>query len=104
MELEYLPNGYHKAEEVVIQGQLMFARVGGKWYGLNHRSCDPYHMRNREQRDTFARVVGVTCREVERYVRRVKRERAREELKESLADARVLLQQNGYNVIDTKDR
>lgn len=103
MELKEL-HGHHKAEEVVVFGRLMFAKVEGQWYALTHYSSNPVRMRNREERSTFARAIGVTAKEVEQFVRREKNRRKKEYLTEELRDARALLQANGYNVIDTKDR
>lgn len=104
MKLDMLNPGRHKAEEVVIAGNLAWVKVSGKWFALTHRSCDPVHMRNREMRSSFAHAIGVPVKQVETYVRAEKRKTAKEQLNDALKDARALLQSNGYSVIDRKDR
>lgn len=104
MELKELPHGRHKVEEIVNFHSLGWVKMDGEWYALNRLSASPIRMRNREQRGAFARTIGVPAKEVEAYVRRVKRQRAKDALTEGLRNARALLQANGYNVIDTKDR
>lgn len=104
MELDMLNPGRYKAEEVVVAGNMAWAKVDGKWCAMTYRSSDPMRMRNREERSSFARAIGVPVKDVENYVRRKRREEAKESLTQELREARLLLQQNGYNVIDTKDR
>jgi hypothetical protein len=75
----------------------------GTWIALNYRSQSPLRLRHRDQRSEWARVQGLKVKDVENFVRRKRREKARESLAEELTQARALLLENGYNVFGPKE-
>ena len=100
MELPKLPPGRYVGATVVTNGSRIevMKTPSGQWYGMNYRSCDPVMMRNREERATWARAVGVTAKDVEAYVRRKKREKAKESFAQQVEHAKSVLRAAGYEV------
>lgn len=100
LELPMLPPGRHVGATLVTNGsRISLVRLPtGQWYGMNFRSCDPTMMRNREERATWARCVGITVKDVEAYVRRKKREEAKRAFAQDVEHAKRVLRAAGYEV------
>ena len=63
----------------------------GDVFALNYRSTDPKHLRNSDERATWARAVGVPAKDVEAYVRRKREQEKREDLEDEVKRAFTLL-------------
>jgi len=100
LELPMLRPGRHVGATLVTNGfRVQLVRLpDGQWYGMNYRSCDPVMMKNREERATWARCVGITLKDVEAYVRRKKREKAKESFAQEVEHAKRVLRSAGYEV------
>jgi hypothetical protein len=101
LPLPHAPSGHFKDAEIATNGmRISLVKIAGRWHGLNYRSCDPLMMRNRAERSTWAKFIGVPAKDVEAYVRRKKRERAKEQLAADVEHAKRVLRAAGYEVTD----
>lgn len=64
----------------------------GEVFALNNRSEDPYYLKNRVLRASWARAVGVPAKDVEAYVRRKREQEKRESLEDEVKRAALLLE------------
>lgn len=100
MQLERL-QGKEYTTETMISGRVQLARIAqnGRWMALNFVSECPTHLRNRQERATWALVQGIKVKDVEAYVRKEKRRIAQEGLDDALNSAKKLLVDHGFKVV-----
>jgi hypothetical protein len=102
MELKRL-DGRIDAETVFVEGRVMLAKKrDGAWVALNGVSTDPVHLRNRNERATWALAQGLKVKDVEAYVRVERRERAKAMLEGELEHCKSVLAAHGYAVTEKK--
>ena len=101
MELERLPHGNKiKVVEIYQDNVVCLAKLpNGKWVALNYRSECPSNLPNRGTRASWAFAQGLKVKDVENYVRRLRRERAAAERLDDNEQAIALLKSQGYNVV-----
>jgi glutaminase len=98
MKLKQLPYGQRKVDDVAHYNIVSIARIGKEWFALNRKSEDPMNLRNRELRAAWAKPQGIATKDVENYVRKIRRQRATEHAQRELEDAKLTLSAHGYTV------
>lgn len=99
--LPMLPAGCFERVTISTNGaRVRVAKLNGQWYAMTYVSQNPAAMRNREERATWARAVGLTAKDVETHVRRTKARKAKETMLADIEHAKHVLRAAGYEVTE----
>lgn len=105
MKLEKFNGTAKGVKKLVVQGQVQLAQLAdGTWVALTNRSADPCQLAGRANVNEWANAQGFRPRDVHNYIRRERRQVAKDELAESINEAKFLLRIHGFSAVAAGER